>query len=78
MHFDKEALMEKLEGDEEAYRELMQIVKTNLEDIQYEQGVHEFEQKENQKPWESKTFVILALLMLIVLIFSLILNFKPI
>lgn len=34
IHFDKEALMEKLEGDEEAYRELMKMVKTNLEDIQ--------------------------------------------
>ncbi|HSM64443.1 MAG TPA: response regulator, partial [Gillisia sp.] len=34
MHFDKEALMKKLEGDEEAYRELMKMVKTNLEDIQ--------------------------------------------
>jgi CheY-like chemotaxis protein/HPt (histidine-containing phosphotransfer) domain-containing protein len=30
MHFDKEALMEKLDGDEEAYVELMQMVKTNL------------------------------------------------
>jgi len=33
-HFDREALMEKLEGDEEAYEELMQMVKTNLVNIQ--------------------------------------------
>ena len=33
-HFDRDALMEKLEGDEEAYKDLMQMVKINLVNIQ--------------------------------------------
>ena len=34
LHFDKEELMEKLEGDQEGYAQLMEMVKTNLIDIQ--------------------------------------------
>ncbi|WP_029332028.1 PAS domain-containing hybrid sensor histidine kinase/response regulator [Gillisia marina] len=34
LHFDKEELLEKLEGDEEGYQQLMEMVKTNLSDIQ--------------------------------------------
>lgn len=34
LHFDRKELMEKLEGDEEGYAELMEMVKTNLIDIQ--------------------------------------------
>ncbi len=34
VHFNKEELLEKLEGDEEGYAQLMEMVKTNLSDIQ--------------------------------------------
>ena len=49
----------------------------NQGDIQYEKGIYEFEKKEKENPWKSKSFIFLLICLLAVLIFSFILNVNP-